>query len=369
VTAICIAEDRASCEPALRLLIGSLNRCCGKRFEIHVFHPGSNDTFSSWASKYPQVKLHRNCLPKDHGWNVKPLAMLYLLDRGYDDVTWIDSDIIVTRDIANVVRGLDANTMVVAEEALWGNRDDTGALRTRLWGFRVGRTLPFTLNSGVIRITTAHYSLLKRWRELLESETYCQMQSMHGNERPVHMFSDQDVLTALLASVEYADVPLKVLKRGDIIQFFGPTGYTVAERVTHLLGFMPTFIHAQGPKPWMPSSNDIGERGRSQRMKKYWQAVYFDLSPYTVAARRFEAELQGTTGWMRSRFVLSAMLRSAGFWYPPLVGLPIAAAVDVARSIGLVQLGNLTGNPDARFGWRRRRTAPAKKQGAEFTRP
>ena len=75
---------------------------------------------------------------------------------------------------------------------------------------------------------------------------------MDWRQRPIHMQGDQDVLTALLTSTEFADIPLKMLRRGkDIVQFDGVWGYTTAERLRSLLGDGPTFIHCMGTKPWV----------------------------------------------------------------------------------------------------------------------
>jgi hypothetical protein len=329
MTTICVAEDRESCEPVLRLLLASIDKS-NPRLEVHVFHPESMKKFSSWAGKYPQVKLHPDCFDRGHGWNVKPRALLYLMDRGFEDITWIDSDIIVARSLANLYRGLSSDTIMIAEEALWATRDDSDALRARLWGFRVGRVLPFALNSGVLRVTKAHYDLLKRWNELLGSETYRRAQAAHWSERPAHLLGDQDVLTALLASDEYANIPLRLLRRGDIIQYFSLGGYTVHERLRNFVGLGPSFVHSQGVKPWTLKSGRLGSTG-APKLRTHLEEVYLDLSPYTRAARKFKAELDGNTDWMRTHFVLSGLLAAIGLWYPPLVGLPIAAAVDLMR--------------------------------------
>ncbi len=164
---ICIAEDRESCEPALKLLILSLDKYCGK-LPINVFYPPARPGFRSWIGRYPQVTVHTSPLPGAHGWNVKPQALLYLMDQGFDQIIWIDCDIIITRDFTRMLSGLDPHVIAVAEEALWGSHDDIDALRARLWGFDVGRSLPFTLNTGVLRVTRLHYRLLQRWREVLE---------------------------------------------------------------------------------------------------------------------------------------------------------------------------------------------------------
>src|SRR5262249_26073640 len=111
-----------------------------------------------------------------------------------------------------------------------------------------------TLNTAVIRVTTEHYSLLQKWAELLGSEQYQRWQHVEWTETampPVHLVGDQDVLTALLASVEYSQVPVRMLNRGKaIIQYFTLKGYTTAERIRNLFTGVPAFVHSQGPKPW-----------------------------------------------------------------------------------------------------------------------
>ena len=324
---VCVAEDRKVCEPGLKLLIMSLHAHC-RDLPLHIFYPPADVTFISWIKNYPRVNLRVAPIPDTFGWNVKPQAMLFLMDLGHDEIIWIDSDIIVTRDIASLFSGLDGRTMAVTEEALWGAHSDPEGLRARLWGFNVGRMLPFALNSAVIRVTQAHYSLLRSWAELLVSRRYREVQQLEWDQRPAHMVSDQDVLTALLASAEYAQVPLKILKRGDeIIQYFGLYGYTLPERVANLFGYRATFVHSQGYKPWTSGWHE----GASQSMRKYIESVYRDLSPYTLAANRYAAGLDEDISWMQSHHALSSILRAAGFWHAPLVGLPIAAVTDLAR--------------------------------------
>ena len=52
---------------------------------------------------------------------------------------------------------------------------------------------------------------------------------MEWLKRPIHMQGDQDVLTALLSSTEFAHIPLKTLRRSKhIVQFDGVWGYTTA---------------------------------------------------------------------------------------------------------------------------------------------
>jgi hypothetical protein len=324
---ICIAEDRANCEPSIKLLLMSLMKHCPK-LPIRLFFPPAREEFVSWIKQCRQVKLDVDPLPTAYSHNVKPQALLHLMDEGHDDIVWIDSDIIVARDVSHLFQKLASDVLVITEEAMCGTRYDPDGLRARLWGFKVGRTHPFVLNTGVIRGTKSHRALLLRWRELLESDQYAKIQRMDWQSRPPHMISDQDVLTALLASEEYANVPLKILERGkDIIQYFGFHGYTISERLSNVLISSPTFIHSQGPKPWIHN----WQRAAPRSIKEKLEMLYLDLSPYTLAACKYRCNFSSNTSWMQSHSIFSTFLRGLGLWYPPLVGLPVAVAADLFR--------------------------------------
>ena len=95
------------------------------------------------------------------------------------------------------------------------------------------------------------------------------------------MQGDQDVLTALLTSTEFAHIPLRALRRGkDIVQFDGVWGYTTAERTRALLGNGPTFIHSMGCKPWIAP----WKSARRNDLREYLKMVYLDVSPYTLSS-------------------------------------------------------------------------------------
>jgi len=324
---ICIAEDRECCEPGLKLLILSLDKHC-RELPVIVFYPPAGAAFRSWVGSYPQVTVHTAPLPGAHGWNVKPQAILHLMDQGYDQIVWIDSDIIVNRDFTRMLNELPPSVLAITEEALWGAHEDPDCLRARLWGFDAGRNLPFTLNTAVLRVTRLHYGLLGKWREILESEQYRTVQQKSWIDRPVHMVGDQDVLTAILSSAEYAQIPLRILARGkEIIQFFGLYGYTMHERALRLVHGRPYFIHSQGIKPWLEGWHAAAPMG----LRKYIESVYLDLSPYTIAASSFRTRLDCDSKWMTAHYKLSAIMRGAAMWYMPLVGLPIALVSDLMR--------------------------------------
>src|SRR4030095_13731979 len=198
---ICVNEDREAWEPSLRVVLASLSLHCPD-MAISLFYPFANQAFLRWLSAYPQVRLQTDGLRNGYRGNVKPQAIMQLLDAGFDEVIWIDSDVFVTRDIRPLFHGLDEAVFVATEQMLAPNRkDDDGAgLRAQLWQFSVGRVLRTGLNSGVLRATRRHYPLIKRWWELLQSDAYqkWQRKEKEMRKRPIHMRGDQDVLIALL---------------------------------------------------------------------------------------------------------------------------------------------------------------------------
>lgn len=322
---ICVAEDRESCEDALKLLLISLSRH-NVDTPVVVFYPPAAQEFIDWVKTLDleNIAVRINWPRYVSGWNVKPQMMLALLNEGNREVLWIDSDVLVTSNVFVAIGQLPDDTLVAAEECLQ-NQDETKALRARLWGFSVKREFPFPLNSCVMRVTKAHVPLLARWKEVLESPKYQDAQRQPMSARPRHMFSDQDVLTALLCSEEFHDVPVKILRRGhDIIQYYGEMGFTLAERMICLLKGMPTFLHQQGSKPWLadPDEKLKGIRGR-------FVTAYLDLSPYTAVA--IDLNTEPIHAWMQPRSKFSSVLRAIGFRSPPLTGLPLAIIFDLER--------------------------------------
>ena len=325
---ICLAEDRRACEPCLKLLLLSLNRHCPDR-QIHLFYPPAQEKFFAWVQKYPQVHIETEKLKGGHGWNIKPHAIMHLLDAGFDEVFWIDSDILVTENILDNLTALKSDTFVATDHTLSEERDDKNARRARMWGLPVGRVLPTALNSGVLRVTRDHYKLMEDWWELLQTDAYQEIQKRKWAQRPVHMLGDQDVLTALLTSKKHAHIPLHVLRRGKhILQFDGIWGYTVPERMRNLFSDGPAFIHSAAGKPW---SEQWPERVGGFRERVKW--LYLDISPYTLWALTYKSEVECDTEWMRSHFALSRIMRILGLGRPELTGLPMAALADIARTV------------------------------------
>ena len=286
------------------------------------------------CTRCPQAHLNKHPIEGAYSWNVKPYALLNLFERGHADALWIDADVIITRDFQGRFADLGPDTLCVAEDALQsGNRLDNNPPRAVSWGFAVGRSLPFAANTAILRVTRFHIPLLNRWGELLASGPYKAAQDRKTG-RPGHMFGDQDVLSALLASQEFSHIPLKFLNRGrDIVQYFTYHGYTCAERLGHLLHGLPPFIHSQVNKPWVP-----GERQKPpfEFTRRFWikwlTCIYLDASPYKLLAEKYRSLVGDDTSWMQACTLPGRILRVLGFGYMPLVGLPIAIYADLIRA-------------------------------------
>jgi len=190
--------------------------------------------------------------------------------------------------------------------------------------------LPHALNTGVIRVTLKHETLLRAWMELLDSDTYRTAQGLHWASRPKHMLSDQDALTALLGSVEFANIPLRVLQRGrDIIQYFGFSAYTTAERLRNLFFGTPLFLHCQGWKPWEARASSAEYWGA----KAFLRQLLLDLAPYQLIAQRYADRLGQPVPWLEKRSRTACFLLLLGCGKPALTGLPLAVLLDLARGL------------------------------------
>ena len=97
-TTICVAENRPSCEPALKLLLLSLT-AHSPSLEINLFYPPVTPAFFAWLKKCPQVRFQTGALANASGWNVKPVALMQMLQAGFEQVIWIDTDIVVKKDL------------------------------------------------------------------------------------------------------------------------------------------------------------------------------------------------------------------------------------------------------------------------------
>jgi hypothetical protein len=255
------------------------------------------------------------------GWNAKADCLLRELYAGHPRVLWLDSDIVLASNTHCIFKDLDEDTLLAAVDPHCLNFQGS-TLRTRGWGMEIGRSFPRTINTCVLSVTPSHARLVERWAELLRTPVYATAQENSWQSRPRHMMGDQDVFTALLGSVEFADVPVHLLRDGlDIAQCFEEDGYRAVHRLRNCFRGLPPLIHSQGSKPW---------RSRKKGMKQ----IALDLSPYSRVAQEIGADVPGVEIWSRPQTRIGRTLDLLTFGNPSLRGLPISLIMGVYRWIG-----------------------------------
>lgn len=328
-TAFCLSDDRPDCEIGLRLAILSLAKHCPDA-PVFVYRPALNPQFACWLRQFPQVTLIPHVPPGANTWNCKPQALKPLLAQGFRDVIWLDSDVIVTRDCRPLLASLDERVIAVAQEPASLPFQGT-AYRTKGWNLEVRRSLPFTINSAVVRITKQHNDLLDRWIECLRNPSYTFAQTLQLEQRPLHLMGDQDILNALVGAPEFAAFPLHIIRSGvDIIHCGGALGYSTAERLRGMLRPKPMFLHATAGKPWLwlggaPEWSKPGYFNWHRRLLQ-------EVSPYLYEARRYRHQLDADSAWMYRRTPAGAALKICGFGHFALRGLPLTMAAKIMDS-------------------------------------
>lgn len=331
---ICTYEDRPGNFVGIQLLALSLAQHCPDCV-LEVTSPVLTEDFRAWAGYQSNVVIGADIDPSVRGYDIKPTLLLRALDRGDRQVIWIDADVLVTADFRELYDEVDETTLVVSQEFFWG-APAGDAYRCRAWKLPVGRTLPFSVNSGFIRVTPHHRGLLADWSALMKNEQYRQAQNTPWRKRPVHFLSDQEVLMALLESSSHTGIDVYYLLRGcDIIMTSGSAGYTLGERVRNSFIYgrkLPPLIHALGPKPWQ-QAHYVG--GPFRNPIRYMEQVHTQVSPYTHAAREYARELDAMyrRNWLTKRSLPARLMYGIGGNNPHLAGLGLCLMDSVGRTI------------------------------------
>ena len=321
-----VFESRPWAAVGVQLTVVSLRRHLPGS-PIWVSTPGASRALSDWLANQPGVVVR----PSEHlatsGWEVKPAALLEVL-ADTPEAVWVDSDIVATAPLDRLLLGDDDDVLVATEETCYGQAQG-GTHRTEAWGLPVGRSMPSTVNTGVVRVTRRHVDLLEAWRSMLHSPTFVDAQARPWDERPLHLLSDQEVLTALLGSRDFAGVPLRLLRRGrDIAQCFGPAGFTPSERLRRRA--LPPLVHAMGVKPWAPPDPSAA-RGRARWRARYDRA-HCELEPYGWVAARYADEVDQDLGWTSARHATARVMSKLTGDHPVYRELPLAVVDAAVRS-------------------------------------
>lgn len=333
-TVFCLAEDRGGTEVGLKLVVLGLARHCpGSR--VVIFREKSAPGFEEWLGKFPEVRLEKRRLEGANSWNCKPQALLALMGSAADTDTqwvWLDSDLLITADVREVLSGVAPGTLVLTQEPQ-SAADQGSRIRTEGWGLPVGREHPCTFNSCLVRVTAGHRRLLERWQELLADERYVAASRLGLKEKPVHLWSDQDVLNAVLGSAEFAGLEVRMLRHGlEVLHTGGALAFTLGERTACLFRREPVLLHAIGIKPWVLLRMEHREPGSFAWLRRLLQ----ETSPYVHHARRYRGQLEEPVDWFDYRTLTGLVLNAVAFGHWALRGLPVAVACRVARSLRLM---------------------------------
>lgn len=287
----CTYEDREGMTTGLKLLALSLKRVWPGAL-LHIFSKSSDGALRDWLTNQPHVRLEDDADVQARGWNVKPEILQWCLDHRDDKVVWLDSDLIFAGDPRPLLMGLDAATIVAAPERtrIASVGPKAARIRTHELDLFFTRMLPEQVNTCFLRVTRAHAALLTEWRQLMNTADYQAAQQQPRSQRPVSLGSDQDVLTALLGSERFADIPVRLLRRGhEMIHCGNSSDYPLAERLRNLHRGrrLPPVLHAPGrKKPWHPAT-----RNRSR----------YEIAPFAYAAQDYATEMDEDTDWMTPR--------------------------------------------------------------------
>jgi len=288
---ICLYEDRHEQVSGLKLLLLSLRHHCPS-WIIRLRFPGIADEFRSWLGSFPNVTVVDEPLSVFGTYDVKPNVLLDGLSI-CDQCLWLDTDVLVNGDLS-VLENYDSETVIVTQDPWEYPLGSTHRCKT--WGVPLGRELEGPLNSAVVRVSRHHEVLLRAWQTALSNEAYLREKEKPVKNRNQHLLSDQDGLSALLASADFKNIPIrKLLHPTEILQHHGAGAYGLVHRSQNLRNGLPLLLHAMGTvKPWRaPKHPQLMLKPR-----EYYERTYLELSPYVHIARQYRSLLSEESSWM-----------------------------------------------------------------------
>lgn len=332
-TLVCLYEDRPRQIPGLKILLLTLNRYC-PHWPIRLRFPSIPDSLRSWLQRFPQVILFEEELDSRGSFNVKPSVLMDALASGASACLWLDTDVLVNGDLDFLTREPPESIVVTQDPWQYENGSTN---RAGTWELKPGRSLSGPLNSSVVRVTPYHEELLREWQKILCTGAYLAEQAKPVDLRNRHMLSDQDGLSALLASEKFASIPVVKLRHAtQILQHHGAGAYGPLQRWSNLMTGMPPLIHAMGTiKPW----NMAAHPAIIRESRAYYERVYLELSPYVHFARQYRDSMAEQADWLNVRTLPGRVGSLVALNRPALKGIVQGSLHCALAHVGMRRAG------------------------------
>lgn len=307
-------EDRLNLLDGLKLLCLSFSKHCPDE-HLKLFFPEIPLVFIEWIEQKQLRNIELIEIESEvSGWSVKTELLINCLEQGFEEVIWVDSDIILTGDIIQIVDQQKDESIILANCP--GISDER---RATIWKLKVCRSFDFLINTCFIRVTSYHKELLSAWRSLIYSPKFQSIQRTKFKNRPSYLFGDQDLLEGLLMSEDFCSIPVNFTRHGHEI-IHASNIYSIRDRLKVVFNYLktgkyPVMFHAHGIKPWML----IHRKSSSSNLSD----VLVELSPFIKAATPYKDLLESDTTWIKPRTLLGKLCNLISFYNPHLRGIPI----------------------------------------------
>jgi hypothetical protein len=267
--------------------------------------------FSAWLGRHAPhaVVIKMPPFPGPRIKQVKPAMLLHLLDRGLTDVTWLDTDLIVLRDLEPLFTSLDDETLLFTQDL-----DFEFSLPQPLlqhYGQKMRRPLEHSINTCLERVTSRHAPLLEACRACLSDPVFLEEQAKPKEERKEGFGYEQRIVEMLLSTngrYNLPEYPVRFMpNESAVIHEVDVRAYGLWHRLKNGLGWhKPFLVHMAYAKPWdhhLP-----------------WIRRFRAASVYSAFAETYRAEMEEEMPWANSSGLSSRIARLLSLGQPHWVG-------------------------------------------------
>jgi hypothetical protein len=242
-------------------------------------------------------------------WSVKPRLMLQLFAQGYTDVTWLDADLIVLRDLAPLLEPLDDDTVLMSRELDYPFEYNTPVMEA--YGLEPRHPLEGAVNTCLMRMTPRHAPLLHELIKRMDAPFFREQTNLPPARRMIKWHYDQTIMEMLLTCGDATWTPaarVELIPAGSgVIQELGVTRYYLLDRIRNGLSLnRPWLVHCLGMKPW-----DRDSRARSVRA----------ASVFSAFAEQYRNEVDEPMPWANASGLSSRIARLLSFRQPHWMGI------------------------------------------------